>query len=100
MFRPAPFAQPPLLWGSEGHVRELFAGTGVQLEFDRDGVEEEPFETGYEAFDFAAENFGPLMMLRGRLESSGAWAGIREKLAQIYDRREPAEYLIALGHKE
>jgi hypothetical protein len=39
-------------------------------------------------------------MLRGRLESSGAWAGVRENLAQIYDRREPAEYLIALGRKE
>ena len=33
---PAPdFADPPLLWGSEAHVRELFEGTGVDLEFRR-----------------------------------------------------------------
>ena len=24
--------QPPILWGTEDHVFELFAGTGVELE--------------------------------------------------------------------
>ena len=28
-----PFVQPPLLWGSENHVRHIFANTGVTLEF-------------------------------------------------------------------
>src|SRR5262245_2528846 len=27
--------QPPLLWGGEDHVRELFEGTGVEPKFDR-----------------------------------------------------------------
>src|SRR5262245_11125937 len=34
---PAPsFAMSPLLWGTEQHVRELFAGTGIELEFARE----------------------------------------------------------------
>jgi SAM-dependent methyltransferase len=94
------FAQPPLLWGTEDHVRELFAGCGVQLEFERDtAVESEPFATGREAIDFSASNFGPLMMLRGRLEAQGIWGEVREKLEALYDRHEPGEYLIVLGRK-
>src|SRR5215218_8915057 len=30
---PPDFVSPPLLWGTEQHVRDLFAGTGVDLEF-------------------------------------------------------------------
>ena len=97
---PPDFAQPPLLWGTEDHVRELFAGSGVQLEFERDtAIENEPFETGREAVDFVASNFGPLMMLRGRLEAQGVWGEVREKLEALYDRHEPAEYLVVLGRK-
>jgi SAM-dependent methyltransferase len=93
------FAEPPLLWGSEDHVRGLFAGTGVQLEFDRDTVQEQPFGSGDDAVDFLATNFGPMMMLRGLLESKGVWEDLRAQLAKIYDRREPAEYLLVLGRK-
>jgi hypothetical protein len=33
---PAPrFANPPLLWGDEAYVHELFEGTGMDLEFCR-----------------------------------------------------------------
>jgi SAM-dependent methyltransferase len=93
-------AQPPLLWGTEDHVRELFAGTGVQLEFDRETVEGELFDTGSDAVDFLATSFGPLMMLRGMLEAEGAWPDLRAQLAKIYERRDPAEYLVVLGRKE
>lgn len=95
---PPDFAQPPLAWGSEGHVRELFVGTGVTLEFERDAVAL-PYESGDEAFEFGASNFGPLIMLRQVLEPQGAWAGLREKVIQIYDSGAPAEYLIVLGRK-
>jgi hypothetical protein len=66
--------------GHRRHVRELFAGSGVQLEFERDTViETESFETGRKAVDFVASNFGPLMMLRGRLEARGVWGEVRKK---------------------
>ena len=95
------FAQPPLLWGTEDHVRDVFAGTGLQLEFERDiAMETEPFESGREAIEFTAANFGPLIMLRGRLEAQGVWADVRQTLANLYDRRAPGEYLVVLGRKE
>jgi ubiquinone/menaquinone biosynthesis C-methylase UbiE len=97
---PPPFAQPPLLWGVPDHVRDLFAGTGVALEFERDIVEEElPFDSGREAVDWISTNFGPLMMLRPMLESKGEWAGLSERLAELYDRHLPPEYLTVLGRK-
>jgi hypothetical protein len=69
----------------------------MQLEFERDtAVETEPFETRREAVDFVASNFGPLMMLRGRLEAAGVWGEVREKLEALYDRYDPAKYLVVL----
>jgi SAM-dependent methyltransferase len=94
-----PFAQPPLLWGTEQHVRDLFAGTGVQVEFERDAIPEADFASGDEAVEFLAANFGPLIKLRGVLEPKGVWPGVCAKLAAIYDRREPGEYLVVLGRK-
>jgi SAM-dependent methyltransferase len=96
---PAPdFAQPPLLWGNEQHVRDIFAGTGVYLEFERDTVGN-PFRSGAEAVDFGVRNFGPLIMLRAKLEAEGTWSELLERMAALYDRREPAEYLVSLGRK-
>ncbi|MDP9221172.1 MAG: methyltransferase domain-containing protein [Actinomycetota bacterium] len=95
---PPAFAQPPLAWGSEDHVRELFAGTGLTLEFERDAVGM-PYESGAEAFDFGASNFGPLIMLRRVLEPKGTWADVREQVVKIYGRGEPAEYLVVLARK-
>jgi hypothetical protein len=68
---PLPFVEPQVTWGTEAHVRDLFAGTGVELEFERDTVNGEPFPDGYAKFDDSAERFGPLMMLRGYLEQRG-----------------------------
>ena len=96
---PPTFAQPPLAWGTEDHVRRLFAGTGMELEFDRDAVDGTPFVNGTEAVDFMAQNFGPMMMLRGPLEAAGTWTDFRHELADVYDRREPGEYLMVLGRK-
>jgi SAM-dependent methyltransferase len=97
---PAPtFAQPPLLRGSRDHVNTLFAGTGMSLEFDRDTVEGASYASADDALDFLSGIFGPMMMLRGMLESTGRWADVRDELAKIYARHEPAEYLVVLGRK-
>lgn len=95
-----PFASPPILWGTEAHVRELFTGSGVQLEFERAIAEEpEPFADGNAAVDFLVANFGPLMKLHGMLAAQGKWERAREKLVGLYDQHEPAEYLVVLGRK-
>ena len=95
---PAPdFAEPPLLWGTEQHVREIFTGTGVDLEFERDDAVGSAFSSGADAVDFAVRAFGPLIMLRPKLEAEGTWSELLTKMAAIYDRRNPAEYLVTLG---
>ena len=97
---PPPFAQPPLLWGTETHVTELFAGSGVTLEFERaTAVEPERFASGYEAADWSAENFGPLIMAKPMLEAKGVWPQLREEFARMYDGNLPPEYLMVLGRK-
>jgi ubiquinone/menaquinone biosynthesis C-methylase UbiE len=93
------FAQPPLLWGTPDHVRKQFAGQGLHLEFDRETVQMPPFGSSDEAVDFMATKFGPLMMLRAKLEPAGEWAALRETLATYYDRAEPSEYLVVTGRK-
>jgi SAM-dependent methyltransferase len=95
-----PFASPPILWGTEEHVRELFAGSGVRLEFERAIAEEsEPFADGNAAVDFLVANFGPLMKLHGMLAAQGRWEQARERLVWLYDQHEPGEYLVVLGRK-
>jgi len=97
---PSPLAEPPLLWGSEPHVEELFDGTGVELEFERDTVAEAPFESTDEAIEFIVTRFGPLIMARQLAESSGRWAELHAELVELYEREEPLEYLVTLGRKE
>jgi hypothetical protein len=87
------------LWGSENHVRHIFANTGVTLEFARESVPP-PFDTPGEAVDWSAERFGPLMMLRGLLEQQGRWDEVRAKMISIYGSGAPAEYLVVQGRKE
>jgi SAM-dependent methyltransferase len=94
-----PFAQPPLLWGDEDHVREIFAGTGVTLEFTRESVPLARFDSPDQAVDWTADHFGPLLMLRGMLEQRGQWDQLRSKLVSIYVSDAPAEYLLIQGRK-
>jgi ubiquinone/menaquinone biosynthesis C-methylase UbiE len=95
-----PFASAPIAWGTEEHVRELFAGSGIQLEFERAiAAEIEPFADGRSAVDFLVTNFGPLIKLHGMLEAQGRWEPVSSTLAEIYDRHEPGEYLVVLGRK-
>src|SRR5262249_23221720 len=100
---PPDFAMPPLLWGTEAHVRDLFEGMGVQLEFARE-VAPNPsgrFNSGDEEVEHYTRVFGPLKMLRGHMEAQGRWPVLREELARLYEQRanEPGEYLAVVGRK-
>jgi SAM-dependent methyltransferase len=95
---PPPFAQPPLLWGSEEHVRRLFGGTGLALEVDRDVARGEPFADGAEAFDWSATRFGPMIALRHVLDPE-RYEQARATLVDLYDPAEPDEYLLVVGRK-
>ena len=94
-----PFAQPPLAWGAEDHVREIFEGTGVHLEFERNVTHAEPFASGDEAFDWGVDKFGPLVRLRPMLEQRGEWDAFREQQVAYLAQNVDPEYLIILGRK-
>lgn len=104
---PPPDFVPPLLWGTEDHVRRLFAGTGIEFEFERDAIRFS-FESAEEAVVIYEAKFGPIVMARQLLEPQGRWAALRNDFVDLYGRHaiEPggrvdfgAEYLVVLGRK-
>jgi SAM-dependent methyltransferase len=96
---PPPSAQPPVLWGSEDHVAELFAGTGIELEFERELLAPVAYESADAAIDFHTTKFGPMIMARRLAEESGRWPELRAELVAFHERAEPAEYLVVVGRK-
>lgn len=100
--------QPPPLWGTEAHVRELFEGSGVDLEFEQAAVRFS-FESLEEAIRFYEDRFGPVMAAKAALEPEGKWAALREQLLALYAEADvsdgegaefPGEYLVARGRKQ
>ncbi len=106
---PPPDALPPLLWGSEEHVRELFEGRVDSLELTRrEYVERAASPREYvELFD---ETFGPVIAMRAFLagQPERAAALDRESLefAERMNRGAPGgpaeypyEYLLVVARK-
>jgi len=108
-YLPAPpaFASPPPKWGDEGHVRGLFAGTGVELEFER-GVNPLSFESSEDYVAFMEGNYGPTVKARERLSGEGRWDECRAEIVSLMDELNTAtdgrmhvdaEYLLIVGRK-
>lgn len=104
---PPPFATPPPLWGTERHVSEVFAGTGVELEWDRERVSFR-FESAEAAVSKYETTFGPIVRAREFLEPQGRWPEARSDMAALFERvnssggsniEMAAEYLVVLGRK-
>ena len=107
MPKPPEGASPPPLWGDEGHVEELFAGSGVEFGYEhRTVLFENDSCAGF--VDYMAENYGPLLKARERLTPEGTWEELRSDLIALCERSNlasdsflaPSEYLVAHGHKE
>jgi SAM-dependent methyltransferase len=96
---PPDFSTPPLAWGNEDHVRRLFSGTGVELEFRRETVDFPPLESLEAEVEFATTKFGPLIMARKFLEPQGRWPALLADLARLMEKQDPSEYLVILGRK-
>jgi SAM-dependent methyltransferase len=108
-YMPAPpeYASPPPLWGSEEHVRRLFADTPVEFEFAR-GHNPWRFDSAEHYVMFFETNYGPTLKARERLMTEGRWEECREELRAMAERRNEAtggsllihaEYLVAIGSK-
>jgi len=97
---PPPFAEPPLAWGTEEHMREIFAGTGVDLEFAREVAEFADFDSVDEEIEWMSSKFGPLVMARRMLEPAGRWDALVDDLRRLLeDKSTPAEYLVTVGRR-
>jgi SAM-dependent methyltransferase len=101
------FVDPPLAWGQEGHVRELFEGTGVALRFAREtwDITHASVEAAVECYSTL---FGPIAAARRTAEADGRWPAFRDDLAGLFARLDasqgtevtfPAEYLVITGTK-
>jgi SAM-dependent methyltransferase len=108
-YLPAPpdYAGPPPSWGSEAHVRSLFAGTGVELEFTY-GSNPWRFGSAEEWVSFMETQYGPTLKARERLSAEGRWEECRGEIVAMAERRNAAsdgtlllwaEYLVTVGGK-
>ena len=96
---PPDFAQSPLLWGSEEHVRALFAGSAIELEFARELIEFPRMDSLEAELQFMTTKFGPLIMARRALEPHGRWPALLADLRRLLDNQQPGEYLVTTGRK-
>jgi SAM-dependent methyltransferase len=98
--------QPPPLWGSEDHVRELLEPLGFELEFEHkvNVFEEESFETYKDTFQ---NNFGPMVTARQVLGDEG-WPALEADLDAFFEAENEAddgtfrtkgEYLQTIGRR-
>ena len=108
-YLPAPpdYASPPPLWGSEEHVRGLFEGTGVELEFSR-GYNPFRFASADAFVSFFETHYGPTLKARERLSADGTWGDCRAEIVAMAERRGvpedgglllSSEYLVIVGRK-
>jgi SAM-dependent methyltransferase len=99
---PPDFASPPILWGTEDHVREMFAASATGFEFERhvNWIEWESVD-GFA--DFFMERFPPMVTARGMLGER--FAELRDEIVAIWrDANEasdgtlrlPQEYLLSV----
>jgi ubiquinone/menaquinone biosynthesis C-methylase UbiE len=106
---PPPGASPPLLWGSEEHVRELFGERVEALEMTRDTYVERPSSPN-EYRDLFMQTFGPLIAIRASLaDQPDRQAALDRDLIELAEGANqgpaegpaeyPYEYLLVVARK-
>lgn len=99
-------AQPPPLWGSEDHVRELFGDRVEWRTMDRDVLEITAFERAGDYGEHFKARYGPTIAARANAEKTGREAEFDEALDRFCDEwnrgtpdraRFEKEYLLAVG---
>ena len=88
MPRPPDFAQSPLLWGDEGHIRAMLEPHGLEVEVSAQKVriEHDTIEGYIEMFE---SKFGPLVMARQVL-GEDRWTELHHAYVQMVERENQA----------
>jgi SAM-dependent methyltransferase len=99
---PPDYAAPPILWGTEAHVRDMF-GDADEIVFERRSARVRWDST--DAFaDYFMDRFGPMVTARRSLGEE-RFAELRAETIEIWERRNeatdgsldlPQEYLVSL----
>jgi SAM-dependent methyltransferase len=98
--------QPPPLWGADEHVREIFEGTGIDLDL-------EPTTVDFTAdspdayFEEMERDLPPMVVAKSVLDPQGKWDALRADLMELYEDtnesdsgfQAPQEYLLTKGTK-
>ena len=90
--------RPPILWGVEDVVRELFAGAaevGCEERAARDSVRAPSIDAW---IDYLEQVLGPTVLAKRALEADGRWAAARADLAALYERYNEAGDGSLLAH--
>jgi SAM-dependent methyltransferase len=106
-FMPQPPAElkPPVSWGVEDHVRELFGDSGAELSLERRTVTFS-HDSPESWLDYDERILGPAIMARSALEPQGRYRELREQMIQLYrdaneaedgSFRAKAEYLLTVA---
>jgi ubiquinone/menaquinone biosynthesis C-methylase UbiE len=99
---PPDFASPPILWGTEDYVREVFADAATGFEFEQHSLTVE-WESVDGFAQFFMQNFGPMVMAQQRLGER--FRELRGKIVAIWEQRNeaqdgtlrlPQEYLLSV----
>jgi SAM-dependent methyltransferase len=84
---PPPGAQPPPLWGSEDHVRELFGDRVEYRSIQRDTLEVTAFARPEDLVDHFSTNYGPTIVARANAAKSGREDELDAALLAFAERR-------------
>jgi SAM-dependent methyltransferase len=88
---PPPELQPPVMWGSEDHVRSLFADSRAQLTLERRTVAFTG-DSPESWFEYDERILGPAIMAKAALEQQGRYEELREDMLALYrDSNEAAD---------
>jgi SAM-dependent methyltransferase len=99
---PPDYASPPILWGREDHVRDLFKKVGTSFEFERH-VNRIEWDSIAGFADFFMDRFGPMVTARAML--GDRFGELRQQVVEIWRNaneaaggrlRLPQEYLLSI----
>ena len=105
---PPPGASPPPLWGSEDHLRELFADRVELRTLERDVLEITAFEQPHDYADHFKERYGPTIVAQANAGRDGRDTEFEEALSSFCDEwnlgtddgaRFEQEYLLAVASR-
>ena len=97
----------PLHWGTENHVEEMFANSGLRVELDRVSVPVQ-LESAESYVRILAQHAGPVVNNKAVLSSRGRWDDLCAEVASLLEPvnetpgagwRAPQECLFAIVHK-